>query len=379
MITVADARGTARTRLTRHLTAWAVEPPAPPTLSISLKPPTERDAMADPAAAEAWARAWAAAALPHGAVLEQETRVWRRIGRQVVPVRLRLGSPDAVADLAGGSVRQDWHRLCARVGILRDRLGPSPALDGAIRRHASDLLDWSDGRFDRVVDVVGWLASHPAAGLRPRQVPIRGVDTKWLASHRAAVTSLHAAVTGDDTLGLVDADRLVRVRFLDPTTAPGGIGELAAPSSELADLDVEARVVLVLENLESLLALPSWSGVAAVHGSGYFVDVVASWPWVRRARVVYWGDLDSHGFAILHRLRTHLPTVTTVLMDEGTLVAHRDLWVVEPRPSRAELPSLEPAERRALKRLRIEGDVRLEQERVPWATAIAALRQAIDG
>lgn len=49
-----------------------------------------------------------------------------------------------------------------------------------------------------------------------------------------------------------------------------------------------------------------------------------------QAPVVYWGDLDSDGFAILHRLPTHLPEVASVLMDVETLIDHRDLWVPDP-------------------------------------------------
>ncbi len=225
--------------------------------------------------------------------------------------------------------------------------------------------------------VVAWLSTHPATGLRPRQVPIRGVDTKWLAAHRAVVTDLHAAATGAPGLGLVEADRLVRIRILDPVPAIGGLCDLAAPETQLAQLPIAPAVVLILENLESMLALPPWPGVVAVHGSGYDVDAAGRLPWVQAARVVYWGDLDSHGFAILHRLRFWLPDVPSLLMDEQTLLDHRDLWVTEPKPTRAVLDRLTPGENAALARLRAEGDVRLEQERIPWSVALAALEGAV--
>lgn len=97
-------------------------------------------------------------------------------------------------------------------------------------------------------------------------------------------------------------------------------------------------------------------------------------PWVRATPVWYWGDLDSNGFAILHRLRVGHPRVTSVLMDETTLLGHRDLWVPEPTPARGAYPNLSDAEHATLARLRAEGDVRLEQERVPWDYAMRALR-----
>ncbi|TYL55303.1 hypothetical protein FXB39_02830 [Nocardioides sp. BGMRC 2183] len=377
MIGVDEARRLAHDKLTKKLTSWAVEPPAAPAMAVALKPPTEHAALADQSAAEAWVRAWRGVVLPPGAEVDWETRDWKRLGRQDVPVRLRLAGADVVAGFAKGTAARDWARLTRRLAAVRDALGPSAALDTALRRHATTLLGWPDDRFERVLAVVAWLSTYPSEGLRPRQVPIRGVDTKWLAKHRAVVTDLHAAATGAEGLGLVEADRLVRVRILDPALAVGGLRDLAAPAAQLATLPVAPAVVLVLENLESMLALPSWPGVVALHGSGYDVDAAGRLPWAQQARVVYWGDLDSHGFAILHRLRFWLPDVTTILMDEQTLLDHRDLWVPEPQPTRAELDSLTPGEAAALARLRSEGDVRLEQERIPWAVALPVLEAAV--
>ena len=63
------------------------------------------------------------------------------------------------------------------------------------------------------------------------------------------------------------------------------------------------------------------------------------------ADVRYWGDIDTHGFAILDRLRAWLPQARSVLMDRETLLAHRDRWVSEDRPARSTLTRLTPAER----------------------------------
>lgn len=378
MIDIEAARRTARDRLAARLADWATQEPEAPALSVALKPPSERGALADQAATESWVRSWKAVTLPAGAAVDWETRTWRRIGRQEVPVRLRLDTPASVAAFGDGGPRRDWSLLTTRVATLRETLGPTTALDTAVRRHRAELLAWDEARFAQVVEVVRWLATTSVRGLRPRQIPVRGVDTKWLASHRSAVTDLHAAATGAHELGLglVEADRLVRLRILDDALAIGGLRDLAAPAPELARLNLRPRTVLVLENLESVLSLPDWPGAVALHGSGYAVDAVGDLPWMAASRVVYWGDLDSHGFAILHRLRTRLPAVTTVLMDETTLLDHRDLWVPEPKPTRAALPTLTAGEQRALDRLRAEGDVRLEQERIPWATALAALEAA---
>src|SRR5699024_10398762 len=124
-------------------------------------------------------------------------------------------------------------------------------------------------------------------------------------------------------------------------------------------------------------AMPVWPSAVAVHGSGYAVDAVAQLAWIGGARVIYWGDLDSHGFALLNRLRTHLPDVEPVVLVEATRRRPEDRRVREPKPSRGTFREPPGSETRAPGRIRAEGDVRLEQERIPWDTALARLTAAV--
>lgn len=378
MIGVAGARQTARRRLQAKSAEWASavitppdEPPPNHLVSVALKPPTEREMLTDERAAEAWAREWAGLPKMEGVEVEWESRSWRSIGRQRVPVRLRLRDAEAVARFAGGAPAADYRRLRDRAHRLAALFGAGTELARVVRRHGSALTSFDDDRFEQVARVAEWAVANPLSGYRPRQVPVRGVDSKWLGSHRRLVTDLVGAVTGVDDLGLVDSDPLVRLRVLDGSV--GGLRDIAAPVSQLAAIPLTPRVVFVMENLESVLAMPPWAGAVVIHGSGYGVRVLDRLPWVRAARVVYWGDLDSNGFAILHGLRTHLPRVESVLMDEPTLLAHRDLWVSEPSPNRGMFGTLTDGEARALAALRREGDVRLEQERIPWEHALHTL------
>lgn len=92
--------------------------------------------------------------------------------------------------------------------------------------------------------------------------------------------------------------------------------------------------------------------------------------WLSNLPVWYWGDLDTHGFAILDRLRASLPQTTSFLMDRETLLAHRGRWVAEPSPTAASLARLDDDESALYRDLvedRYEPAVRLEQERLDWA------------
>ena len=378
------------------------------SVDITLHPPTERQVLADQAAAMDWATSWRAVDAPEAdaprhvrdldaPIVDWGERSWARVGRQQIPLRLHLRTPDAVADFAGGDEARQWRRLRERAATIRARTGgePSPASaeDGppasmdsgptafaetaptasAIKAHAKRIIGLSDEEFATVLEVVTWLRDNPLGSLRPRQLPIRGVDSKWFETHRSLVTALLAAAGHAEAVDVLDTAPRIRLRLLDPALRPAGLSDISAPVAQLSRLKIAPRIVFVFENLESVLAMPDWPGAVAIHGSGYAVDTVARLTWVHGARILYWGDLDSHGFAILSRLRQHLPQVESVLMDEATLLEHRDLWVPEPKPHTGTFSALTGTEERALTRIRAEGDVRFEQERIPWAAALERL------
>ena len=110
-------------------------------------------------------------------------------------------------------------------------------------------------------------------------------------------------------------------------------------------LRLPVRSVIVTENLVNFLALPERPGTLAIYGGGYGFSSLRDAGWLKECEVLYWGDLDTHGFRILDQLRAVHPHVASVLMDQETLLAHRDAWGHEPSPSRAALTRLTPEER----------------------------------
>ncbi|MFT4258336.1 Wadjet anti-phage system protein JetD domain-containing protein [Microbacterium sp.] len=375
-VTVTEARTRAAKAVASGRREWAASIDHDEVvLGIPLKPPTEAGVLADPRAASEWADSWRAVR-GAGVQVRWVQKNWPSAGRQELPERLTLHSADAIARFAGREVHDDWVRLRDRVALLRGRFGDSEEFLQAVRSRGGAIDRLTDADFTLLLDVLEWLREHPSSGYRLRQVPIPGMHTKWLGGHRALVESLYAAITGAHDLGLVPPPETLRIRILDPAARPGGLTDISAPADELAALPLEPRVVIVCENLESVLALPEWPGAVAVHGAGYAVPIHRL-PWAVSSRVLYWGDLDADGFAILHRLRSNGVDAVSVLMDEGTLLAYRELWVADPNGVKNRtLPMLDALEQAALQRIAAEGGVRLEQERLPWPTALDALREA---
>jgi hypothetical protein len=378
MVTPAAARTAAQKVYDKRYAEWAVEPPdlGAPLVDLPLRPPTESMALGDPAAVAGWIASWHQARPTGGdAVVVWESRRWASMGTQQVPTRLRLTTPDVVAAFARHSAH--WQVAGMRAKALLAVLPAGDQVSAAVRRSMRVVVGLDAGDVDRLVAVLAWLQERPASGLFVRQLPIRGVDTKWIERHRQTVTALFTAATGAADLGLAARPGLVRVRFLDSALAPGGIDDLSAPVTRLARLDVAPRHVLVVENLETLLSLPPLRGAIAIHGQGYAVGVLDQIPWIAGADIVYWGDLDTDGFNILSIARLKAPQTRSILMDGATLEASLDLAVPDPKPRRTFAGPLTASELEAVAALRAAGDVRLEQERLPWETAVGALRLAL--
>jgi hypothetical protein len=172
-----------------------------------------------------------------------------------------------------------------------------------------------------------------------------------------------------------------RLPVLDPGIAAGswGFSELSVRSDELARRDPGASTVFIVESEVTYLAFPPVPRAIVVFGSGFALGGVAALLWLQDKDVAYWGDIDTHGFDLLNRLRSRLPSVRSILMDRDTFVAHSRQWVMEPSQTTRAMVHLEPEES-AMYRDLVEGtfgpSLRLEQERVRFSIVMQALVQS---
>ncbi len=155
---------------------------------------------------------------------------------------------------------------------------------------------------------------------------------------------------------------------------------LALTQQAFAKLEPALQRVFITENEVNFLAFPPAADSLVVFGAGYGFDALAQAGWLHQREPHYWGDIDTHGFAILDQLRSHFPHAQSFLMDRDTLLAHQAHWTEEPQPTQRDLPRLSVDERRLFddlrwRRLRDE-PLRLEQERIAFGRvqqAVAAL------
>ncbi|WP_165044995.1 Wadjet anti-phage system protein JetD domain-containing protein [Adlercreutzia sp. ZJ138] len=393
-----EAKNKARAHFDRHCKAWAVSRFARESgfagdldrvsFSVSLHPPTEQRVLADIKKARAWATAWRE--MPHQDTIEWSLRRWPSVGSQQVPEKVLLVGVEVIANFAGRA--REWRRLANRMDNLAQRwreswqtLSPSDVdvILAGLSRAVPSIRQLSDDDWDMLLSVLDWLFTHPGETRYARQLPVRGIDTKWVEGHRQAVTRLYCAFSGRETTGLLlKAPSQVRVRFLDDSLVPGGMRDLSATPDELARYTGRPKAAIICENLISLMTLPPLPGIVALHGGGYSVGDLGAIPWLSRMPVLYWGDIDSHGFTILNIWR-HCHTHThSIMMDRETLEQHRNLCVEEPDPAPncpANTDMLTDEERATLSLLSEQGThLRLEQERIEWNYALQRIKEAVE-
>ena len=327
-----------------------------------------------------WARELARASREErgsGFDLRHETLNNRVQGVNALPVSAVVPSEDDALDLIGK------RRAAARFQALADEtLARHPALRDWLARRPLRALEHAE-EWGRVLAVLDWFTAHPRPGLYLRQLDISGVDTKFIEGRRKLLAELLDIVLPESAVdrsaigarafsrryGLRTEAPLVRFRFLDPALyIEGRYSDLSLLPEEFAKQSRVARV-LITENRVNGLAFPDCAGSMVVFGLGYGLDRLSGIPWLRGVEVFYWGDIDTHGFGMLNRLRGALPQVRSFLMDRETLEAHRSLWGREPVGGRysgdtSRLTEAEAALHRDLLSDRLGERIRLEQERI---------------
>ncbi|WP_308418607.1 DUF3375 family protein [Chitinimonas arctica] len=235
------------------------------------------------------------------------------------------------------------------------------------------------------------VATQPLQQGLAELVAYLGVHSKFIESHRsvlAELLDLSLPVEGMDLTktgvgqfsaryGFLGKPIRIRSRILDPgvQVVPGiSCPDITLDADSFSQLKLEVRRVFITENETNFLAFPCVSGSMIVFGSGYGWEALAKARWLERCEVYYWGDIDTHGFAILDKLRKYFPHVTSLSMDRDTLQAYSELWGIEDKPQCIDLHRLTREEHELYNDLRdnrIRANLRLEQEHIgfDWVRA----------
>ncbi|RKN50273.1 Wadjet anti-phage system protein JetD domain-containing protein [Micromonospora endolithica] len=355
-------------------------PPTP--VSVPLKGPNITEIANQFGDVQQWASRWRQT--DSGTVRVEYRRVGGRlVGTNQLPHKAWIDTPDALWRTLG--VRQLVDRYQALLGLTH---AASPPVAQWAMEHPMKVLhhrqDWT-----RLLDTVTWIGRHANPATYLRQVDVPGVDTKFIETRRGilaelldrhlpaeSVNTAHPPSAFAERYGLRPKPVLVRIRFLDERRRSTPFTDMTLRAEELAAVPSPVSTVYVVENEITFLAFPAIEDAAIILGGGYAVAKLESLAWLLDRNLIYWGDIDTHGFEILNRIREIFPHVRSMLMDRETLLAHRGHWGTEPSPTRRALSRL-TAEERALVGELLDDvfapSLRLEQEYVQYSVLSDAL------
>jgi hypothetical protein len=350
---------------------------------LRFRGPTSRELSERFSDVQAWIRALEASsksARGNGYELAWSDINHRLLGRNRVPSGAIVPTMDDALAMARRSADAARFR-----GLFSETTARFPALEPWLLDQPLHALehaaDWT-----RVLAVIDWFRAHPRAGVYLRQIEAEGVHTKFVEERKGLLAELLDRVLPPEAVdvgagtgaaafearyGLRAKPALVRLRFLDRRHLVAGLSDLTVPAADLGALRPSVARVFVTENEINGLAFPDLAESLVIFGLGFGLGRLAQVPWLADVDLHYWGDVDTHGFAMLDRLRAALPHAQSFLMDRATVLAHQLVWGKERDNERhlAPLARLTPDEAALYGDLvanRLADGLRLEQERISF-------------
>ncbi|MFM0334890.1 DUF3322 domain-containing protein [Paraburkholderia fungorum] len=312
----------------------------------------------------------------------------RVFGANALPDEVWIDSfEDAVAFIGK---QRDAARFASLLDVTRTR---EPRLVSWLAKRPLRALELAEV-WDRLLDVCAWIEAHPRAGVYLRQIDIANVHTKFIEGYRGVLAELLDYVLPVDArdlersglgqfalrYGFRDKPLRIRFRVLDAKKAlfrPASTEQdVTLDAASFAQLDPDVARVFITENEINFLAFPPVDDSMVVFGAGYGFEMLANAAWISRRKVHYWGDIDTHGFAILDQLRGQFGHVESFLMDRQTLLTFKSQWDREEKQTARDLPRLHREEQALyddLRDNRLRPNLRLEQEKIGFGWVEAAL------
>lgn len=340
-----------------------------------------------------WMRVWRVWAEVHPTATLRRADRRTIVGIQETFTHLDIPSVDDLATL-DQELADHWTR--ARSRWTRIRALPRDVAEERIRPFLQQIVDMDHADFEILLNATEWFTANPRSGLTIRQVPVRGMHTKWLASNRRLVLACldiaeQPSTTNppDDEMQQDDLDPLglkalpvhIDVILADSAdrTRIGGLRHLNAPLPEIAALPIKPTTVLIVENKESAYLVPDRPRTVVIHSLGNHLNALDEINWLNGTHQLYWGDIDRAGFTLLSRTRRRLRHIVSVLMDADTLARHNALTVEDTTRADPPEPGLTDAEANTLAALSTKdsGYLRLEQERLSPEFVLAQLERAM--
>ncbi|OGR27929.1 MAG: hypothetical protein A2277_01100 [Desulfobacterales bacterium RIFOXYA12_FULL_46_15] len=301
----------------------------------------------------------------------------RTLGKNRIPKAVIFRTLDDILFYLGKTGEANQYQV-----LFKKIIACCPELEGLLIEKPLDVLHHAEV-WDKLLAIVSYLKNNPGPNIYLRQLEIPGVDTKFIENHKPWLVKLLTRILPGDSVnqqaqgpaafetrfGFLSKPARIRFRCLDPDFTLMGLSDLEIPEHEFNNLPIKPDTIFIVENEITGLAFPPFPRALVVFGLGYSLSVLCNACWIKEKPVWYWGDIDTHGFAMIDQVRHYFPQTRSFLMDEATLLSHKALWGSEPSPVSRDLSLLTAEEAfvyDALRKNLHAPSLRLEQERISF-------------
>jgi hypothetical protein len=319
-----------------------------------------------------------------GITIEKQSIKFRLFGSQNIPVKVIFENSASLAKFLGKQVElSSFYELMARTK------SNFPDIYNALKLSPKMLID-NIKIWNKVLVVSNFLKNNEMDGKYLRELAIPNIDTKFIESNKRLFKWIMDIVIPEELInkehdgfsnygfekryGLNYQPTRIRFRILDPSLRKEffDMSDIEMNISEFEQLgkrELFIDNIYITENKINGLSFPDKNNSIVIFGLGYGVDTLKNSTWINSCRIHYWGDIDTHGFAILSRLRGYFPKAKSFLMDEDTLKKHESMMVIEHKKHPSEsLSNLDDKELSLYKKIKqSKKESRLEQEKINFS------------
>jgi hypothetical protein len=307
-----------------------------------------------------------------GYLVKTADKNFRRSGAHQLPDAIEFESVEDYLHCTGK--KKEWIRFQESYQLLSGQIPDLKtwALANPILLCAASV-DWNS-----VIKVCNYFLENPRPYLYIRQLPVN-IHTKFIEENSYLLQSLldylipsHIRNAGQKKFAeryyLKHDEPLIRIRVLDKNLVmDNDMLDISIRLSDLEKVEWTCKNVLIAENKMNFLTIPDFpSSIAIWSGGGFNISYLKNVQWLNTKSIYYWGDIDEHGFQILHQIRSYFPQTKSMMMNTDTFERFQDLagdGEKNKAPSLSNLTSDEALIYQMLKE-RISKN-RLEQEKIP--------------
>jgi len=322
--------------------------------------------------------------LGYGYVINRQDINFRRTGLHSLPQSITFETTEDYIDFIGK--KKDWTIFLQSSSFILEQI---PQLKEWIFTNALSVIEnsktWSD-----LVKVCKYFLTNPKPDLYLRQLPI-DIHTKFIENNEAVIKSLLDYLIPEHKRDELEKSLVkryclkydeptIRLRILDTNLSIDSLSDVRMPLNDFKKLEINCSNIIITENKMNFLALPSLPLTISIwSGGGFQVSFLRNIHWLRHKTIFYWGDLDTHGFLILHQIRSYYPGVNSIMMDQDTFNLFKDDGLTKGKSINSEnLQNLTHAEKEMFLYLK-ENNYRLEQEKITQIYSDKLLYKIVSG